>query len=170
MRSLRVAKLRTHGCTLVLGKQTLLRVTKMNSGCSCATVVGLAASRLHHLVAVNEVLPVWVALLGEVSRTLSLRPLKGWSQMLVCLRNGLVMAMMSSSGSSIEAWSMWQATLVACLAMLSQRCCQPLRWCDADSACRRSRVLRMLMVRAIDGTQLICLMPHELNMHLLLLG
>lgn len=85
MRSFGVAKLCTHGGALVLGKQTLLRVTKVNSGSGSAAVVGLASSRFRHLVSVNEVLPVRVTLLGEVSGTLSLRPLKGWSQMLVRL-------------------------------------------------------------------------------------
>ena len=47
---------------MVLGKQALLRVTEMNSAGGHAAVVGLATSWLHHLVSVNEVLPVWVAL------------------------------------------------------------------------------------------------------------
>ena len=85
MRSFRVAKLCTHGGALVLGEQTLLCVTKMNSGSSRTAVVGLASSRLCHFISVNEVLPVRVTLLREVSGTLSLRPWKGWSQMLVCL-------------------------------------------------------------------------------------
>lgn len=85
MRSFGVAKLRTHGGALVLGEQTLLCVTKMNSGSGHTAVVGLASSRLRQLVSMNEVLPVWVTLLREVSSTLSLRPLKGWSQLLVCL-------------------------------------------------------------------------------------
>lgn len=72
MRSFGVAKLCAHGGALVLGKQTLLCVTKMNSGSGHAAVVGLASSRLHRLVSVNEVLPVRVTLLGEVSGTLSL--------------------------------------------------------------------------------------------------